>query len=201
MKVTVNAPVVLTFSMAATIVFLLLYYTGIGQSFFILPPSFQTSSFSWYISLFGYTLGHASWAHLLGNLSFILLLGPILEEKYGSRKIIVMIFITAFCTAVFHMLFFSHALLGASGIVFMMIILVSLTNVRSGEIPLSFILIAIIFLGKEILAVFEQDQISQFAHIIGGIMGGIFGFGLAKSQNGGQNTRSDGDRLKDQLKL
>lgn len=200
MRVTINAPVVLTFSLACTVVFCIMYYTGLGRSFFVLPPSFETHHFSWYVSLFGYTLGHASWEHLLGNLSFILLLGPILEEKYGSKKLLIMMIATAFVTAVFHILFFSQSLLGASGIVFMFVILISLTNVSSGEIPLTFILIFILFLGKEILASFNDDQVSQFAHIIGGVLGSLFGFGFAKNKPNKKNN-SDGNRLKNQLNL
>ncbi|MEO1653978.1 MAG: rhomboid family intramembrane serine protease, partial [Bacteroidota bacterium] len=72
---------------------------------------------------------------------------------------------------------FNNALLGASGVVFMMILLVSFANARKGTIPLTFILIALLFLGKEIYsALFTHDNISQFAHIIGGLCGGVFGY-------------------------
>ena len=66
--------------------------------------------------------------------------------------------------------------MGASGIVFMFILLVSFTNSKSGEIPITFILIAILFIGKEIIQSLPNDQVSQFAHIIGGLCGSVFGF-------------------------
>jgi len=40
------------------------------------------------------------------------------------------------------------------------------------------ILIAVLFIGKEVIQSFASDQISQFAHIIGGICGSIFGYFL-----------------------
>ena len=128
------------------------------------------------VTLFSHVLGHADWAHLLGNLTFILLVGPIVEEKYGSRRLITMILITALITGVLNILFFNSGLLGASGIVFMLILLSSFTNVRGGEIPVTFILIAILFLGREVFESLQNDNISQFAHIIGGICGSFFGY-------------------------
>jgi membrane associated rhomboid family serine protease len=118
----------------------------------------------------------------MSNFTFILLIGPILEEKYGSSRLLLMILFTGLVTGLLQVAVFTDGLMGASGIVFMMIILGSFVNVRSGDIPLTFILVAVLFLGREVVQALGEDQISQFAHIIGGICGGIFGFAL----NGGQ---------------
>ena len=132
-------------------------------------------------SLLSHSMGHASTEHLLGNLTFILLLGPIVEEKYGSKNVLFMMLLTSLVTGILNYYFFNTGLLGASGIVFMLILLVSFTNVREGEIPVSFILISVLFLGKELIQSMQSDHISQFAHIIGGVCGSIFGFsGLSK---------------------
>lgn len=112
----------------------------------------------------------------MGNFAFILLLGPILEEKYGSSGLFMMMAITAFVTGLINVLFLPTGLLGASGIVFMMILLVSFTNIRQGEIPLTFILIVVLFLVQEVVASFRSDSIAQFAHIAGGVIGSMFGF-------------------------
>ena len=73
--------------------------------------------------------------------------------------------------------------MGASGIVFMMIILGSFTNIQSGQIPITFILVILIYLSKEVVSAFETDSISQFAHIVGGILGSLFGFALNKRRS------------------
>ena len=129
-----------------------------------------------FLSLFTHVLGHANTEHLLSNLSFVLLLGPIIEEKYGSRNTLLMILFTAVITGVLNIIFFDTGLMGASGVVFMLIILVSITNVKAGEIPVTFILVAVLFIGKELWYGLAADNISQFAHIIGGICGSVFGF-------------------------
>jgi rhomboid protease GluP len=67
--------------------------------------------------------------------------------------------------------------MGASGIVFMMILLASMANVRGGEIPLTFIAVATIYLGGELVAsVHSNDGISHMAHLTGGAVGAVFGF-------------------------
>lgn len=176
-KISYNSPVVLSFSILASIVFVVQYATNsIGAAGFHLPGNFQYANIISYFQLFSYPLAHASTEHLLGNLSFILLLGPILEEKYGSSKLLIMILSTVLITAILHILFFSSGLIGASGVVFLFIMLISFTNVSGGTIPLSFILIFLLFVGKELANSFQSDNISQFAHIIGGVCGSMFGF-------------------------
>ncbi len=178
MKISFDSPVVLLFSVCCAVIYLI-SPQSVTEHFFVLLPEWDLASPSWYFRLFSHTLGHSSMDHLIGNLAFILLLGPIVEHRYGAKKIILMMISTAVITSILHLLFFNHGLLGASGIVFMMIILVSLGNFKNKTIPLSFILISLIFIGKEALSSFEDDGISHFAHICGGIAGAVFGFALS----------------------
>jgi membrane associated rhomboid family serine protease len=176
MKLKFNSPVILGFSLACVGVFVLdKLLAGHLLRFFTLGYLSISNPLS-LLTLFTHVLGHVSMEHLIGNLTFILLVGPIIEEKYGSKLTLLMILFTAFITGMLNVLFFHTGLLGASGIVFMLILLVSFTNSKHGEIPLTFILIAVLFIGKEIISSLASDQISQFAHIIGGICGSIFGF-------------------------
>ena len=132
-----------------------------------------------YVGLFTHILGHESWEHLLGNFMLILLIGPILEERHGSLTLLVMILVTALVTGLANLAFSSNALLGASGVAFMMVLLASMANVRAGEIPLSFIAVAVIYMGGEIAHSFQADHISHLAHLVGGAVGAGFGFLLA----------------------
>lgn len=129
-----------------------------------------------YLRLVSHAIGHSSWSHLMGNFAIILLLGPILEEKYGSLNMLIMMLITALVTGLLNVLFLSTGLLGASGIVFMMILLVSFTNIRQGDIPLTFILVVVLYLTQEFANALRDDSVSQFAHITGGAIGSLFGF-------------------------
>lgn len=149
---------------------------NIQQTFFSSPERLTLSDPLMYIRLFSYILGHANWVHLISNYSIILLVGPILEEKYSPARIIFFICITSVVTALLNMLLTSSSILGASGIVFMMILLVSISSSKAGDIPLSFILIAMLYLSGEVINMFANDSISQLAHIGGAICGSIFGF-------------------------
>lgn len=190
MKITFNSPVILTFSIICAVVYLFTS-NGIAENLFVLTPEWNFGSFSWYFKLIAHSMGHANMEHIMGNLAFILLLGPIVEEKYGAKNLIVMILTTAIVTGLIQIIISNSPLLGASGIVFMLILLVSLTNFKNKEIPITFILIVIIYIGKEVMGTFEEDNISHSSHIIGGIIGAVFGFALAgKKAKGKTNTPS-----------
>ena len=137
-----------------------------------------------YIRLLFHVAGHANWGHLFGNITLLLLLGPLLEEKYGTASMVVVIFSTAILTGILNMIFSpSSALLGASGVVFAFIILSSMTSIKNGSIPLTFILVVVIYIGEEIYnGIFLQDNISNFTHIIGGMVGAVCGYLLNKKK-------------------
>ena len=173
-----NSPVVLNFAIISLCVLALDVFTS-GWSttkFFSVYASSPTDPFA-YIRLFGHVLGHAGYAHFISNMTLFLVVGPPLEEKYGSRRLLFAIVITALVSGLVQVFFFpTTALLGASGLVFMMIVLSSLAGARNGGIPLTLILVIIIYLGGEIMDAFTQkDNISQLTHIVGGLCGAFLG--------------------------
>jgi len=180
-RVRYNAPVILTFTLLATGVLVVdQFLNGFAQAWFACPPRLTDAGALDYLRLFTYVLGHKSWLHLISNFSFVLLIGPVLEEKHRSGAILLMLLVTALATGILNVLLFNSALMGASGIVFMLILLSSFTNIRSGEVPLTFILVVALFLAKELINAFAEDDISQFAHILGGFCGSLFGFLFAR---------------------
>ncbi len=181
-KIKYNSPVILTFTFLCIIVMILSDITN-GKStriFFSTSSGFNITNILWYIQLVTHALGHANWNHLIGNCTLILLIGPMIEEKYGSKSILQMMLIVSIFISLTNTVLFSNVLLGASGIVFCFILVASLSNFKEGEIPLTFILVAFVFLGREIIQSFTEDNISQLAHIIGGICGAIWGFAILK---------------------
>ena len=193
MRIKYNAPTVLTFSFLCVLVlFLSQTYISSLIYWFVVPgkDTFNAGSINHWISILTHVLGHANWVHLIGNLMFILVIGPMLEENYSSTSLLIMIFITALVTGVLNVLFFNSALLGASGVVFMMILLSSFTNFSKGEIPLTFIFVLILFMGEQILRSLssENTNISHFAHIIGGLCGSFFGFFNTGTKNNLRRT-------------
>ncbi|MCK5674228.1 MAG: rhomboid family intramembrane serine protease [Spirochaetales bacterium] len=180
MKIRYNAPVVLNFALISVLVLFLNPFLGgnLITAWFVVPGQgyFDTGSVISYVRLISHIAGHVSWEHLLGNFAIILLVGPILEEKYGSFSLLLMIIITALVTGILNSFLFEGALLGASGVAFMMILLAPFTNTRPGEIPLTFILIIALYIVKEVFQSFQSNDIAEFAHIAGGFCGSIFGF-------------------------
>ena len=52
---------------------------------------------------------------------------------------------------------------------------------KTGEIPLTFILVALVFIGQQVYeGVFLQDDISNLSHILGGVVGAVVGYRLNK---------------------
>lgn len=177
MKIQYNSPVILTYALICTGVLIIDNFLFDIMPFFTVYPVWDLGNPVWYFQLVSHVIGHANWNHLVGNFALILLIGPILEEKYGSKDIFWMILITALITGFLQIVFADTGLLGASGIVFMMILLGSFTNSQVGHIPLTFVLIVILYIGREVFdSLGTEDSVSQFAHIIGGICGGIFGY-------------------------
>ena len=178
MKITFNSPTVLGFTIACFIVMILDIATNSVSTYelFCVYRAPLTEPFT-YIRFFGHVLGHAGWSHLIGNIMFILILGPLLEEKYGSKNILFVILTTALVTGIIQFIFFPDTrLLGASGVVFAFILLSSLTGNSKGEIPLTFILVALIYIGQQVYeGIFVNDNVSNLTHIIGGIVGSVLG--------------------------
>jgi membrane associated rhomboid family serine protease len=143
---------------------------------FMLNGDAQFTEWEWYVSLITYVFGHSSIEHLLGNMSLLLILGPIIELKYGTKRFILMSVITALITGILHTLLWDNGLLGFSGLVFMYIVLSTLLNIRNREIPFTFILVVVLYFGIEILSSLKETQISHFAHLFGGAMGAFWGF-------------------------
>jgi GlpG protein len=189
LRITYNAPVVLTFAILALIVTFLPQEAR--AAYFSARP--ELHDWHGYLGLETHILGHASWEHYLGNFMLILLVGPILEERHGSRRLLAMMMVTALVTGLLNAAFSDQLLLGASGIVFMMILLASTANIRQGEIPLTFIAISAIYMGGEIYrAVSSNDNVSHMAHLIGGVAGAAFGFLGAKSRGGRKPVALEG---------
>jgi len=185
-RIQYNAPVTLTFTLLSLAVLGLSLVTN-GQSNFWFSVSrgaggvFGLTDAITYLRLFTHVLGHADWQHYIGNFMMILLLGPILEEKYGSGRLALMIAITALITGLLHILFTPVGILGASGVVFMMILLASVTNMEAGRIPLTLILILILYVGQEVVTWITTDtNIAHSAHIIGGLCGAAFGILMSR---------------------
>ena len=180
-KLQYNSPVVLSFALAGLVVLFLDYMTrGASTAKFFCVYHCPLTDISAYPRFVLHVLGHSSYSHYISNMMFILVVGPPLEEKYGSRNLLFAILLTALVSGLVQWLFFpGTALLGASGIVFMMIVMSSLGGMKNGCIPITLILVLVLYIGGEIVdGVVLRDNISQLTHIIGGICGALLGISM-----------------------
>lgn len=184
-KISFNSPVILTFALVSAAV-LVLNKATVGWSNAYIFSVYRTS---WsdpmqYVRLFAHVLGHSDINHYISNMMIFLLAGPMLEEKYGSGRILAIILATAGITGLVHiMLSPDTALLGASGIDFAFILLASVTGTKRG-IPMTTILCAVLYIGSEVYrGLFVKDSIAQSAHIIGGCLGAFYGMLLKKKKS------------------
>ncbi len=184
LRIQYNSPVVLSFALLSLLALILGQLTGgwTTRALFCVYRAPLTDPLT-YVRMVGHVLGHSGYAHYMGNMTLLLVVGPPLEEKYGSRRLLGCILFTALVSGLVQFIFFpGTALLGASGIVFMMIVLSSLAGMREGAIPLTLILVVLIYLGGEIVdAVTVRDNVSQLTHIVGGLCGAGLGFAMKRS--------------------
>ena len=182
-KITFNSPIILGFAGICLIATFLNYVTlGISNELLFMTYHSSLSSPMTYLRFFTHVFGHADWTHFIGNMSYILLLGPMLEEKYSSAVLVEVIAITALITGLINYIFFwDVALCGASGVVFAFILMSSFTSFKEGEIPLTFVLVAGLYIGQQVVqGITLDDNVSNMAHIIGGMIGGASGYVLNK---------------------
>lgn len=182
-KLQYNAPVILTFAIVSALALFLDFLTGgiTTQKLFCVYRSSPLDPLT-YLRLFLHVLGHSGFSHYAGNMLMILILGPMVEERYGSANMLFLIAATALTTGLLHcFLSPDSALLGASGIVFMLIFLSSLAGMQKNRIPITLILVALIYFGQEIYnGLFLADNISQLTHIVGGACGVVLGICLRR---------------------
>ena len=179
LHISINSPVILGFTGICFAALLLGILTG-GRSNMLIFSVYRSSLLNPlpYIRLIGHVFGHAGIDHLMGNIMLILIVGPLLEEKYGSLNIAFVILVTALVTGIANCIFFpGTALLGASGVVFAFILLSSLTQMQDGSIPLTFILGVVLYIGQQVYqGLFLKDNVSNFTHILGGAVGSVLGW-------------------------
>ena len=175
-----NSVVILTYFFICLGIMLIHQVTG-GEStkhFFSTSSSSSLLNPITYVRFITHIFGHGSWDHFTHNFLYILLVGPMVEEKYGSYNLIIMIGICAVVDAIINKLFCPNTrTYGASGIVFMLIVLSSFVNIEAGKIPLTLVLIVLFYLVDEVFkGLFKKDNVSHLGHLIGGVCGIVFGF-------------------------
>ena len=126
---------------------------------------------------------HADLSHLAYNMFALLLFGSILENIIGSRRFIIVFFLSGI-TASIAALFFYDSVLGASGAIFG--IMGALAAIRPGMIvwvmgvPMPMIIAAAVWASLDLLGFFSPTNIANASHLAGLISGLLVGLALRK---------------------
>lgn len=184
-RIDVNSPVILGLTLVCFLILVLNFFTGGWVNSLLKVYYISWLSPQQYIRLFTHVLAHGNLSHFVNNFLLILAIGPMVEEKYGSRNLLIMFAITAVATGLVETILFPRiALIGASGLVFMLILLASFANIKEGRLPLTVLLVGALYIGNEVInGLIREDNISQLAHIVGGLCGAAFGIILNFSKS------------------
>ena len=178
-KFDYNSPVIISYLIISLIACFLNYLTR-GKTNKLFFCNYRSSPLNplTYIRLFSHCIGHKDWDHFISNFLYILLIGPMIEEKYGNINLIIMLLITSLIISLFNIIFHNYCITGASGNVYMLIVLSSFSNITEGKIPITLILILIFYITSEIRkSILEGNKkIYHDGHLLGAICGIIFGF-------------------------
>ena len=178
-KFDYNSPVIISY-LILSLIACFLNFISHGKSNKLLFTSYRSSPFNplTYIRLFTHSIGHVDLSHLIHNFLFILLIGPMIEEKYGSINLIVMLLITSLVIGLFNTIFSNYSITGASGNVYMLIVLSSFSNITEGKIPITLVLILIFYVLSEFKDRLIEGNKKTYhtGHLLGALCGIGFGF-------------------------
>ena len=178
-KLDYNAPVILTYFFICLVILIIdkLSHGKFSETFFTTYKNDSLLNPLTYFKLISHSLGHADWDHLYSNFIKILLIGPLIEEKYGSINLLIAMILTSLIIGIVNKILGKGGILGASGVAYMLILLSSFVNMENGKIPITLTLIILFFVVDEVIKLFrrKKDGVSHLGHITGAICGIILG--------------------------
>jgi uncharacterized protein len=141
---------------------------------------------------------HGSLGHLVFNLFALLLFGSILEKLIGSRRFLIVFFVTGILANLFSVNFYSSSL-GASGAIFGVI--GALIIIRPGMpvwafgMPMPIFIAGIIWVGADVIGAvgfFTGNPVNNtgnLAHLSGMFFGFLFGFWQRRKKRRKRNPK------------
>lgn len=172
-----NSQVILSYFFICLIVLMFSYITKEKSDRFFSSGRSSLLNPLTYIGFITHIFGHSEWDHLAHNFILILLIGPMIEEKYGSILLLKMILICAVVIGVLNFIFSKKWIYGSSGILYMLIVLSSFVNIDGGKIPLTLVFICLFYVIGEVKSLIQRkkDNVSHLGHLIGAVCGLVFG--------------------------
>lgn len=167
-KFSYDAPVTLSFVLLSIVLFLINHLAlNNNLDFYALSSTTKNgglvpfdlkSAFSYLKTVF-YIFGSENWTIMFANLLFILLLGPKIEEYYGSIIIGLMMLVSGLFTGVLNACFCTLPLWGPVSIVFMLIFLNAFISFSKKQIPFSFFAAFILYIFYQIFTMLQTGSV------------------------------------------
>ena len=156
---------------------------GFTESFMLIPSDILTRPWIIITSMFL----HGSFNHLLFNMYALLIFGPLLEQRIGSRKFLYMYIVSGIVAALGFSAFYTTPELGASGAIMgmlgvLIILMPDLQLLFFFVIPMSLRTAGIIWIVIDIIGIFLPNGIANLAHLFGMGYGLFYGMGLKKQK-------------------
>lgn len=199
-----DSPVTISFSLLSVLLFVLncLPIKGTPDIKILSSPTtsagpipFMATQISSYLRLFLYAFGSQNFVGLLSNLLFLLMLGPVMEERYGSLVIGIMMAVSVLFSGVLNTCFCETSLQGCMPIIFMMIFLNSFMSFSKKKIPVSFFVIFVFYIVREVSGKTFSEIVGLIICITGGLCGSLFAFLTSpKARAEKKSAKSENDR-------
>ncbi len=159
-----------------------------------------------YVRVLAHVFGNENWNQILINSTIMLLLGTTLEERYGSKIVTLMAIIASVVSGVLTVCAPPMMNCGADSILFMFIILASLTALAKKTVSFSWLLVFAAFTAQKIYTLNNeqifarisydsgfmqilQNNLPVFISLAGGLCGSLLGFLIAPKSSKTQRVQ------------
>ena len=141
---------------------------------------------------------HGGLSHLLLNGFALALFGSLLEQIIGSKRFLFVFFVSGLFASFFSSFFYDSAL-GASGAIFGVLgtltVLRPVMTVWVSYMPMPMWVAAIVWALQDIFGIFIPDNIANFAHLGGLVLGLVIGFYFRGEQEKRPTVRKKSDLM------
>jgi len=169
------------------------FYTAPNLWYYVNEYGFEPISFlnGKYYTILTSLFLHAGIAHLFFNMLIFFLLGPSLEDKVGNLRFLLVYFLGGMVAnlASFIPFFFAPGIpgVGASGAISALIglgtfICPGKLTISQYLIPLPFVVVGVLYYISNALNLFTPSNVAYHVHIVGLIVGSIFGLIWSKNR-------------------
>lgn len=180
LKFSYDAPVSQSFVLISLVIFILDFFVlnlKLNQNYLLTPtPVFSIRDPLVILRTIIYIFGETDKVYLFTNLLFIILIGPVMEERYGSVIIGIMFFVAAFVTGSMSACFCKVAYRGCSSVVFMLLLLNAMMFFTKKTISATSITMVVLFICREFFIANPNGVVGTLIILAGGLAGSLFAF-------------------------